>query len=147
MAYDKNLADRVRRALTHRSDIEERAMFGGLAFMARGHMCCGLVKDKLMVRVNPDTYDQLLDEPGAEPMDFTGKPMRGFLYVTGAGISTSSGLRTWVSRALDFVDSRPPKPSRKLRATGTGRPDKALQPASGARKRSKSKGRSRATRG
>ena len=54
MAYDQNLADRVRQVLTGRSDVEERAMFGGLAFMAHGHMCCGLVKDKLIVRVNPD---------------------------------------------------------------------------------------------
>ena len=59
MAYDEKLADRVRQALTRRSSVEEREMFGGLAFMVRGHMCCGLAKDKLMVRVDPDAYDQL----------------------------------------------------------------------------------------
>ena len=147
MAYDQNLADRVRQALTGRSDVEERAMFGGLAFMAHGHMCCGLVKDKLMVRVNPDNYCQLLGEPGAEPMDFTGKPMRGFLYVTSAGISTSSGLRVWVSRALDFVDSRPRKTLRKARAKQTRRPNKALQPTSRAGRNVKPRKRRRAARG
>ena len=79
--------------------------------MAHGHMCCGLVKDKLMVRVNPDAYDQLLGEAGVQPMDFTGKPMRGFLYVTSAGTSTASDLRIWVKRALDFAESRAPKAS------------------------------------
>jgi TfoX/Sxy family transcriptional regulator of competence genes len=109
MAYDESLANRVRQILARRSDIEERRMFGGLAFMARGHMCCGLVKDKLMVRVDPDAYERLLGAVGAQPMDFTGKPMRGFLDVTGEGIATTPGLRAWVKRSLDFVESRPPK--------------------------------------
>jgi TfoX/Sxy family transcriptional regulator of competence genes len=108
MAYDESLANRVRQILARRSDIEERRMFGGLAFMARGHMCCGLVKDKLMVRVDPDAYERLLGAVGVQPMDFTGKPMRGFLYVTGEGIATTPGLRAWVKRSLDFVESRPP---------------------------------------
>ncbi len=123
-------------------------MFGGLAFMAHGHMCCGLVKDNLMVRVDPDAYDQLLTEVGAQPMDFTGKPMRGFLYVTGAGISSASGLRSWVKRALDFAESRPPKPSRKVSSQSRQRPDRALQPKSRSRRVGiKAKRRSRAARG
>ena len=130
-----------------RSDIEERVMFGGIAFMARGHMCCGVVKDKLMVRINPDTYDQLLGERGAEPMDFTGKPMRGFIYVTGVGTSTSSGLRTWVSRALNFAESRPPKSSRKVPAESMKRPNRALQPTGRAGRRVKPRKRRRAARG
>ena len=114
MAYEEQLANRVRQALTRRAIFEERAMFGGLAFMVRGHMCCGLVKNKLMIRVNPDAYDELLGEPGAQPMDFTGKPMRGFLYVTSAGISTRLALDRWIARALDFAESRPAK-TRKAR--------------------------------
>lgn len=121
MAYDLKLAGRVREALGRRDDIEERAMFGGLAFMTRGHMCCGIVKDKLMVRVDPAACDRLLGEPGAAPMDFTGRPMRGFLYVTAPGIATPSGLRTWVSRALEFADSRPPKAGPPVRASQAGR--------------------------
>lgn len=128
MAYDQRLADRVRRALAPRTDIEERAMFGGLAFMARGHLCCGLVNDKLMVRVGPDGYTRFLRERGAEPMDFTGRPMRGFLYVNPIVTATSSGLRRWVSRALDFVESRPPKTSGKPAKAKT-RPRSKPQPA------------------
>ena len=128
MAYDDKLANRVRQALARRSATEERAMFGGLAFMVRGHMCCGLVQDKLMVRVDPNVYDELLAESGAQPMDFTGRPMRGFLYVTGAGIATPSALQKWVSKALDFAESRPPKSSRDVRAESSRRPEKRLQP-------------------
>ena len=148
MPYDENLANRVRRLLARCSDIEERAMFGGLAFMAHGHMCCGLVQGKLIVRVNPDTYDQLLGEAGAQSMDFTGKPMRGFLYVTTAGISTPSALRTWAKRALDFAEGRPPKTSREAGAKARRRPLKTLQPTSRSRNTRKSaKAPSREARG
>jgi TfoX/Sxy family transcriptional regulator of competence genes len=114
MSYSEKLANRVRAVLAHRSDIEERAMFGGLAFMAKGHMCCGLVKDRLMVRVDPDAYDRLLGEPGAAPMDFTGRPMRGFLYISGAGLSSAPRLRRWINRSLEFAASSPPKRKRKV---------------------------------
>ena len=81
--------------------------------MAHGHMCCGLVQTRLMVRVGPDAYERLLEEPHAGPMDFTGRPMRGFLYVEPAGVATAPALRTWVGRALEFADSLPPKTNRK----------------------------------
>ena len=136
MAYDSKLADRVRRALTRRAAVEERVMFGGLAFMVRGHMCCGLVQDKLMVRIDPKAYDRLLAEPGAQPMDFTGKPMRGFLYVTGAGTATSPALNQWISRALDFAEKQRPKALRSApRPKSANRPNKRFQP-SPARRRS-----------
>lgn len=109
MAYDEKLADRVRRSLTPHTRFDERAMFGGLAFMVRGHMCCGLVKDRLMVRVDPDDYERWLEQPGAAPMDFTGRPMRGFLYVGGPGIATAPALNAWIGRALAFVERRPQK--------------------------------------
>ena len=128
MAYDEKLASRVRQALTRRAVIEERAMFGGVAFMARGHMCCGVVTNKLMVRINPDAYDALLTEPGARPMDFTGRSMRGFLYVSSVGISTPSALNRWIERALSFAESRPPKSPEKLQAKAAKRPNKPLQP-------------------
>ena len=107
MAYDEREAVRLRRLLADRPDIQEKNMFGGLAFMARGHMCCGLVQARLMVRVGPEAYDRLLEEPHAQPMDFTGRPMRGFLYVEPAGIATTATLRRWVGRALTFADSLP----------------------------------------
>ena len=137
MAYDKDLADRVRRILTRRAAAEERAMFGGLAFMVQGHMCCGLVSDRLMVRVRPEAYEQLLKEPGAEPMDFTGKPMRGFLYVTRAGTASTSSLGTWVSRALDFVGGLPPKSPRQAASNPSRRPARPARPASRPRRAAK----------
>lgn len=109
MSYDTELADRVRRALSRRCVFEERAMFGGLAFMVRGHMCCGVATDRLMVRVNPEAYEPLLRAPGAGPMDFTGRPLRGFLFVRGAGISKPASLDAWIARAVAFAESRPPK--------------------------------------
>ena len=147
MPYETQLANRVRQALTRRSVVEERAMFGGLAFMVRGHMCCGLVKDKLMVRVNPDAYDQLLGEPGAQPMDFTGRPMRGFLYVTGVGLSTPLALDAWIARALDFAESRPVNVRTKTRAKSKRRPNQALQPTSRGQRKAKPRKPARAARG
>lgn len=115
MAYDERLALRVRRVLADRRDIEEKAMFGGLAFMAGGHMCCGLVQARLMVRVDPQAYDRLLEEPHVRPMDFTGKPMRGFLYVEPDGIASAPALRRWVGRALALAEGLPPTAKRKIR--------------------------------
>ena len=126
MAYDEGLASRIRQVFTGRSDIEEKAMFGGLAFMARGHMCCGLVQSRLMIRVDPDSYDHLLREPDVQPMDFTGRPMRGFLYVNAPGISTASALKKWLARALDFAESQPPKSRRGDRKRSGMRRGKGL---------------------
>ncbi|MDP2674691.1 MAG: TfoX/Sxy family protein [Dehalococcoidia bacterium] len=74
MAYDEELAERVRRALAGRKGISEKKMFGGIAFMLGGNMFCGIVKDQLMVRVGPERYDDALSRPHARPMDFTGPP-------------------------------------------------------------------------
>lgn len=82
-------------------------MFGGLTFLVRGHMCCGVVHSRLMVRVGPDTYDHLLTEPHARPMDFTGRPMRGFLFVEAAGTAKPSALRRWITRAVSHAESQP----------------------------------------
>ena len=116
MSYDETLAGRVRRVLANRSDIDEKAMFGGLAFMLGGHMCCGLVQSKLMVRVDPDAYDRLLQEPHAKPMDFTGRPMRGFLYVDPAGLASLPALEGWIARAVRYAESKPPKSRASVRA-------------------------------
>ncbi len=78
-AYDEGLAERIRGVLDERKDVSERRMFGGLAFLVRGHMSVGIVKDRVMVRVGPEVYDRLLEEPHARKMDFTGRPMKGFL--------------------------------------------------------------------
>ena len=109
-------------------------MFGGLAFMAHGHMCCGLVQAKLMVRIDPQAYDHLLQEPHVQPMDFTGRPMRGFLYVEPAGIASAPALRKWIGRALAFAERLPPGAKRKSRIRTPTRSDKRLRPAAVPRK-------------
>jgi TfoX/Sxy family transcriptional regulator of competence genes len=79
MAYDESVAGRVREALAERSDIAEKRMFGGLAFLLNGNMCVGVVKDELMVRVGPDAYDDLVGGPHVREMDFSGRPMTGWV--------------------------------------------------------------------
>jgi TfoX/Sxy family transcriptional regulator of competence genes len=108
MAYDEQLAERVR-ALTGRDNLTERMMFGGIAFMLRGNMFCGIVKDELMVRVGPERYDDALAQPHARPMDFTGRAMRGMVYVSREGFGTDDALKRWVGQGLGFADSLPPK--------------------------------------
>lgn len=100
MAYDEGLAERVREALADRPDVAEKKMFGGLAYMVRGHMCVGVVKQDLMVRVNPETYEELLLEPHARAMDFTGRPMKGFLFVGPKGIESDEDLERWIAKSL-----------------------------------------------
>jgi TfoX/Sxy family transcriptional regulator of competence genes len=109
MAFDEKLAARIRSALKGRKDVVEKQMFGGAAFMVRGHMSCGVVGSSLMVRVDVEQEEQYLREPAVRPMDFTGRPMRGFLFVDPAGIATSTSLAKWVERATAYAETRPKK--------------------------------------
>lgn len=109
MAFDEHLAERVRRLLAPREDVDEKQMFGGIAFMIRGHMACGIVKSNLMVRVDPDAADGFLREPHARPMDFTGRPMRGFLFVDAPGVASAPALRMWVGRAVNCTEQKSAK--------------------------------------
>ena len=109
MAYDENLARRVREVLKRRRGISEKKMFGGLAFMVNGHMACGVIGEDLMVRVGPDAYDAALKRAGARPMDFTGRPMRGMVYVAPQGHRRKLSLEAWVKQGLSFARSLPPK--------------------------------------
>ena len=109
MAYDERLTDRVRKALGDTMSVTERKMFGGIAFMVRGNMCCGVIDDRLMVRVGPEAYDKTIKLAHAAPMDYTGKAMRGIVYVSSDGTGTARRLKTWVRRGLDFVHTLPAK--------------------------------------
>lgn len=109
MAYDEALADRVRTALSRRKGVVEKRMFGGLCFMWNGHMTAGIVKDQLMVRVGKDRYDALLTEQYTRPMDFTGRPLKGMLYIDPEGLVEDRALRLWVRRGCDYVKTLPPK--------------------------------------
>jgi len=109
VAYDEELAERIRRALAGRQGVSEKKMFGGIAFMLRGNMCCGIVGDELMVRVGPGRFQEALAEPHARPMDFTGRPMRGMVYVTPEGCRTDEALKRWVEQGLNFAATLPAK--------------------------------------
>jgi hypothetical protein len=98
MAYDERLANRIRRALSDRRGFTERKMFGGLAFLCQGRMCCGIVGNDLMVRLPIDEFDAALQRRHVRPMDFTGRPLKGFVYVSPSGVATAASLRAWLAR-------------------------------------------------
>ena len=103
MAYNEKLADRVREiiALTHKN-IEEKAMFGGLCFMVNDKMCIGVESERIMVRLDPDKYEDALEQEGARPMDFTGKVMKGYVFVDIDALNTKKKLEYWVNMALEY---------------------------------------------
>ncbi len=104
MAYNELLADRIRVVLAAREDVEEKKMFGGLAFMYKGKMACGIVKDELMVRVVAEKYEPSLEHPHCREMDFTGRSLKGFLYVSPEGFETDKALAEWVGLGTEYVD-------------------------------------------
>ncbi|MDX2094071.1 MAG: TfoX/Sxy family protein [Kofleriaceae bacterium] len=103
MAYDEKLAERIRRAVGPRPDVTEKKMFGGLAFLFGGKMFVGIATDDLMVRVGPEHYKAALATAHVRPMDFTGRPMRGYVYVGPGGTRTQSMVKKWVDKAAAFV--------------------------------------------
>ena len=115
MAYNENLADRIRGVLAHRDELTEKKMFGGLSFMLGGNMCCGIIKDDLVVRVDHDNYEKAVAKPHPRPMDFTGRPLKGMVYVGPEGYRTDRELKCWLDQALSFALSLPPKTSRATR--------------------------------
>ena len=112
MAYHEGLAARIDEALAEEDDVQQKKMFGGVCFMVRQHMCVGVVDDILMARVGPDQYEDCLGEEHAREMTFTGKPMKGLVYVDPEGISTDAQLGQWVGRCLDFIATLPEKAPR-----------------------------------
>jgi TfoX/Sxy family transcriptional regulator of competence genes len=121
MVYDERLAERVRAALAERDDVVEKLMFGGIAFMVRGRMSCGIVGSTLMVRLAQVDAEGFLSEPHVRPMDFTGRPMRGFLYVDPDGLKTGAALRKWVDRAAAYAEVQPKKARPRHQRKRSGR--------------------------
>jgi TfoX/Sxy family transcriptional regulator of competence genes len=109
MAYDEKLCTRMRKVLAGRAGVSEKKMFGGVAYLLEGSMFCGIVKDDLMVRVGPDRYEEALAKPHVRPMDFTGRPMKGYVYVAAAGCRTDASLTGWIKQGAEFVATLPPK--------------------------------------
>jgi TfoX/Sxy family transcriptional regulator of competence genes len=109
MSYDEGLAERIRELVAEVPDATEKKMFGGLCFMVSGNMCCGIVDDTLMARVGTEQYEECLVMPYAREMDFTGKPLRGMVYVDPEGIAEDADLKDWIGRCLNFTQSLPSK--------------------------------------
>ena len=125
MAYDVHLADRIRSILKDAGEFSEKKMFGGLAFMVNGHMCCGVLKTDLVLRLTPEEADAALREPHNRPLDFTGKPMKSMIYVSAIGTDSDQALENWVGSAVKFAHSFPEKKSAdksgtRRRATSSG---------------------------
>ena len=109
MAYDAELAERVRDALALRENGSEREMFGGIGFMLNGNMACGVLGEELIVRLAPDDAERALAEPYTRPFDYTGRPMRGWIFVAAEGIDSDEELAGWVDAGVDYAASLPPK--------------------------------------
>ena len=118
MAYDKEVAERIRALLSGRSDVHEKKMFGGLCFMVRGDMCCAASgRGGLLVRVGPDAPAATFREPHASPVEMRGRTMGGFVRVAPDGYRTAPGLKKWVMRAVDCVAALPKKTKASTRKT------------------------------
>ncbi|MEM7040053.1 MAG: TfoX/Sxy family protein, partial [Bacteroidota bacterium] len=103
MAYDEHLAERIRRVLNQKSTpFTEKKMMGGLTFMVDDKMCTGIVKNDLMARVGPDKYEEALALPGCRKMEFTGRPLKGYVFVDSEAIDREDDLEMWVQWCLDF---------------------------------------------
>jgi len=120
MAYDETLADRIRRALGPRADVTEQNRFGGLAFLLNGRMFCCILKHDLMVRVGPERYKAALAAAHVRPMDFTGRPMNGYVFVGTDGARTEKAIKRWVDQAAAFVATLDGGPAETRASIGRG---------------------------
>jgi TfoX/Sxy family transcriptional regulator of competence genes len=102
MAYDEKLADRIRESVADLPDVEEKHMFGGVCFMVNGKMCMGVVKEEMMCRIDPAREEEALDKKGCRPMDFTGRPMKGYVYVAEEGMRSKKDFDYWIGLCLGF---------------------------------------------
>ena len=118
MAYDEGLAGRIRTVLDDERGVAEKKMFGGVAFLLHGKMFVGIVKNDLMVRVGPERYGESLKQPHVRPMDFTGKPMAGYVFVAPAGVSEEETLAAWIRHGLAFASTLPEKKAKPPRRKG-----------------------------
>jgi TfoX/Sxy family transcriptional regulator of competence genes len=114
MAYDEELAARIREALAERTDFDEKQMFGGLAFMVNTHLACGVIHDDLLVRVGKENYQDALGR-GGQVMDFTGRPMRSMVMVPGDDLVSGTTLIDWVEEAVAYAMAAPPKTPKPAR--------------------------------
>ncbi len=102
MAYNEKLSDRIREAIAELPKVEEKHMFGGVCYMINGKMCIGVVKDEMMCRIDHEIYETALEKKGCREMIFTGKPMKGYVYVSEEGMKTKKKFDYWIELCLDF---------------------------------------------
>jgi TfoX/Sxy family transcriptional regulator of competence genes len=121
MAYNEKLADRIRERLAHVKNVEEKPMMGGLTFMLNDKMCVGIMKDAMMCRIDPELREEALSRPGSRIMEFTGRPMKGFILVDDSGMRSKKDFDYWIELCLDFnkraKSSRKTKPAKKKKPT------------------------------
>jgi TfoX/Sxy family transcriptional regulator of competence genes len=115
MAYDEGLAARIEHALSGEPGITALKMFGGLAFLVDGRLCCGVLGDRLLVRIDREITETILREPHVGPMDFTGKPMRGLVLVDSEGCAEDPELLEWVRRGVRYARTLTPRRSPRAR--------------------------------
>ena len=102
MAFDEKLNNRIREALAHLSKVEEKHMFGGTCYMLNGKMCVGVVKDEMMCRIDPEVYEESLKRNGCREMVFTGKPMKGYVFVASEGMKSKKDFDHWINLCIEF---------------------------------------------
>jgi TfoX/Sxy family transcriptional regulator of competence genes len=102
MAYDEKLAERMRESLAHLSPIVEKEMIGGLSFLYKGKTLVGIIKDEMMCRIDPASHDAAVEQPGCRIMDFTGRPMKGWVMVDASGMKTKKQMDAWIALALEY---------------------------------------------
>ena len=102
MAYNEKLANRIRERLQHLENIEEKEMMGGLTFMLNDKMCIGVIKDEMMCRIDPDMHEREVEKPGCRTMDFTKRPMKGYVLIDDTGMKNQKDFDYWVNLCLDF---------------------------------------------
>jgi TfoX/Sxy family transcriptional regulator of competence genes len=116
MACDEGLVERIRTELAGTHGSGEKRMFGGVCFTLNGNMLCGVVKDQLMCRIGEEAYEVALNRKHVKPMDFTGKPMKGYIFVTSEGLAEDEDLRDWIGQCKTFVAALPIKAAKKVAA-------------------------------
>jgi hypothetical protein len=109
MAFDERLAARIRTHLGKRTGLVEKKMFGGIAFLLKGNMCCGVHREALIVRLDPGETDRALADPHTQVFDLTGRPMKGWILVEPKGLATDAQLGRWIDRAAEYAGSLPAK--------------------------------------
>jgi TfoX/Sxy family transcriptional regulator of competence genes len=122
MAYDETLAARVRKVLSPIAGFSEKKMFGGLCFLLHGNLCCGVLKGELVLRVEPEGAQELLKRPHTRPMDFTGRALKGFVFVEAPGLRTDRRLHEWMAMARSLARSLPAKPGKTVAKREQSRP-------------------------